>query len=143
MAIYNTADDTNNFIKQGTSNNDSYYIDNTKVTIIENENAGEDTVFSTIDYTLNENIENLTLTTILEAEKIEIPNLSGEIGYLYGHPAKYRLDNKQGDNYLIFNNTDTSPVSADCGIVAVKNILIQSGIIPEDVHSLIVCRLGF
>lgn len=37
MAIYNTADDTNNFIKQGTSNNDSYYIDNTKVTIIENE----------------------------------------------------------------------------------------------------------
>lgn len=76
MAIYNTADDTNNFIKQGTSNNDSYYIDNTKVTIIENENAGEDTVFSTIDYTLNENIENLTLTTILEAEKIEIPNLS-------------------------------------------------------------------
>ncbi len=44
MAIFTTVDDTNNFTKNGTSNDDFYYVDNKKVQIIENENCGEDTV---------------------------------------------------------------------------------------------------
>lgn len=45
MAIYNTSDDIKNFIKNGTTNDDFYYVDNKKVEIIENENGGEPTDF--------------------------------------------------------------------------------------------------
>ncbi len=31
MAIYNTSDDIKNFIKNGTTNDDFYYVDNKKV----------------------------------------------------------------------------------------------------------------
>jgi RHS repeat-associated protein len=42
--------------------NDSYNVDNTADTITENLNEGTDSVFSTINYTLGDNLENLTLT---------------------------------------------------------------------------------
>ena len=70
MTIYNTADNVNDIKKKGTNNDDFYYIDNEKVQIIEESNGGEDTVYSTLNYTLGNNIENLTLTTMLDAEKI-------------------------------------------------------------------------
>ena len=132
MAIFNTVDDTSNFTKNGTSNDDFYYVDNKKVQINENENGGEDTVYSPISYTLNDNIENLTLTTMLDAEKIKLSD--GSIGYLYGHPAKYKLDNCQGNsNYIVGGSIP----SGTCGIVSVKNILIQAGILPEDSETII------
>ncbi|OBQ26186.1 MAG: Ig family protein, partial [Anabaena sp. MDT14b] len=42
--------------------NDSYYVDSTVDIITENLNEGTDRVFSIIDYTLGDNLENLTLT---------------------------------------------------------------------------------
>ncbi|OBQ33133.1 MAG: hypothetical protein AN485_19570, partial [Anabaena sp. MDT14b] len=42
--------------------NDSYYVNSTADIITENLNEGTDSVFSIIDYTLGDNLENLTLT---------------------------------------------------------------------------------
>ncbi|MBD2143561.1 calcium-binding protein [Anabaena sp. FACHB-1250] len=64
-----TGNDLNNILNGGTGadtligglGNDSYYVDNTADIIIENLNEGTDTVFSIIDYTLGDNLENLTL----------------------------------------------------------------------------------
>ena len=46
----------------GGTGNDTYIIDSTDDTIIENANAGIDTVQSSVSYTLGDNLENLTLT---------------------------------------------------------------------------------
>ena len=46
----------------GGTGNDSYYVDNAADTITENSHEGTDTVFSTINYILGNNLENLTLT---------------------------------------------------------------------------------
>ncbi len=45
----------------GGAGNDSYYVDNIGDSITENLNEGTDTVFSTVSYTLGNNLENLTL----------------------------------------------------------------------------------
>ncbi|WP_172891209.1 beta strand repeat-containing protein, partial [Dolichospermum compactum] len=45
----------------GGDGNDTYYVDNTSDTITENANQGTDTVYSTIDYALSGNVENLFL----------------------------------------------------------------------------------
>jgi Ca2+-binding RTX toxin-like protein len=46
----------------GLSGNDKYYVDNTGDIVVEAADAGNDTVSSTINYTLGANVENLTLT---------------------------------------------------------------------------------
>ncbi|MEA5575695.1 hypothetical protein [Anabaena sp. UHCC 0451] len=45
----------------GRGGNDAYYVDNSGDTVIENLNEGRDTVYTTVDYTLGENVENLIL----------------------------------------------------------------------------------
>lgn len=51
----------------GLSGNDSYWVDNSGDVVIENINEGIDTVFSEISYTLPDNVENLTLTSHINA----------------------------------------------------------------------------
>jgi Ca2+-binding RTX toxin-like protein len=46
----------------GLTGNDSYYIDNAFDTVTETANAGSDSVYSTLNYTLTANVENLILT---------------------------------------------------------------------------------
>jgi trimeric autotransporter adhesin len=46
----------------GGAGNDTYYVDNAGDTVTEGLNAGTDSVFSSISYTLSTNLENLTLT---------------------------------------------------------------------------------
>lgn len=60
MVLKNSVDAVNNVIN-GTNDDDEYYIDNTRVQINENQNCGNDTIYASIDYTLGDNIENLTL----------------------------------------------------------------------------------
>lgn len=47
----------------GGAGNDLFYVDNAADTVTENANEGADTVWSTVDYVLGDNIENLTLLT--------------------------------------------------------------------------------
>ena len=60
----------------GGAGNDTYYVDNTADTITENLNEGTDIVFSIIDYTLGDNLENLTLqgTTAINGTGNELNN---------------------------------------------------------------------
>lgn len=46
----------------GLAGNDVYYVDNAGDVVAEHENAGTDTVIASVDYTLGENVEHLTLT---------------------------------------------------------------------------------
>ncbi|WP_150113254.1 beta strand repeat-containing protein [Methylobacter tundripaludum] len=46
----------------GGAGNDTYIVDNTADVVVENLNDGTDSVFASADYTLSDNIENLTLT---------------------------------------------------------------------------------
>ncbi|GCL41287.1 DUF4347 domain-containing protein [Dolichospermum planctonicum] len=61
----------------GGAGNDTYYVDNTADTITENLNEGTDIVFSIIDYTLGDNLENLTLqgTTAINGTGNDLDNI--------------------------------------------------------------------
>ncbi|HBH18393.1 MAG TPA: hypothetical protein DDX14_05550, partial [Cyanobacteria bacterium UBA9579] len=47
----------------GGAGNDSYFVDNTGDIVVENSNEGIDIIFTTVDYTLPENVENITLVS--------------------------------------------------------------------------------
>ena len=51
-------------LMQGGADNDTYIVDNVGDLVVENFNEGIDTVQSSINYTLTDNVENLTLTGI-------------------------------------------------------------------------------
>jgi Ca2+-binding RTX toxin-like protein len=61
----------------GGAGNDSYYVDNTADSITENTDEGTDRIFSIIDYTLGDNLENLTLqgTTAINGTGNELNNI--------------------------------------------------------------------
>ena len=46
----------------GGAGSDTYYVNNSNDVILENANGGNDTVYSSVNYTLGANVENLTLT---------------------------------------------------------------------------------
>lgn len=48
-------------IMKGGAGDDVYYVDNSGDSVIENENEGNDTIYSSISYQLPDNVENLTL----------------------------------------------------------------------------------
>jgi hypothetical protein len=80
----------------GGTGNDRYYVDNTVDMITENTNEGTDAVYSFINYTLGDNLENLVLTG---AEAI---NAAGNIwdNRLYGNTAANTLSSGAGKDYL-------------------------------------------
>ena len=45
----------------GGADNDTYYVDSAKDTVIESKNQGIDTVYTTINYTLGANVEQLDI----------------------------------------------------------------------------------
>ncbi|MUG93294.1 hypothetical protein F7734_12990 [Scytonema sp. UIC 10036] len=98
----------------GGNGNDSYYVDSTADTIIEELNAGTDSVWSSISWTLGENLEKLTLygSNSINGTGNQLNNtitgnaanniLSGGLGYdnLYGEAGDDTLDGGEGSDSL-------------------------------------------
>ncbi|MDM3843674.1 MAG: Calx-beta domain-containing protein, partial [Aphanizomenon gracile PMC638.10] len=80
----------------GGDGNDTYYVDNTSDTITENANQGTDIVYSTTNYVLSGNVENLTLTGTTAI------NGTGNAGnnVLTGNAADNTLDGGAGNDTL-------------------------------------------
>ncbi|EER46192.1 calcium-binding domain-containing protein, partial [Actinobacillus minor NM305] len=99
--------------------NDIYLVDNTKDIIVEAKNEGIDTVYSTVDYRLSENVENLVLigNTAKEAYGNELDNIltANNIGNtLNGGAGNDRLIGGlgadifiggEGADHFVFNTT--------------------------------------
>ena len=97
----------------GGNGNDIYYVDNTLDNVFESANAGTDTVYSTVNYTLTANVENLRLIgasgsgTGNASDNIIIgtdgnDNLTGGGGddWLYGRGGNNGLNGGDGNDYL-------------------------------------------
>ncbi|MDD1433189.1 VWD domain-containing protein, partial [Dolichospermum sp. ST_sed6] len=106
----------------GGKGNDTYFIDNTADTITENTDEGTDKVFSIIDYTLGDNLENLTLqgTTTINGTGNELNNsitgnaaanvLTGNLGndtLNGGAGADTMIGGLGNDSYNVDNTADT------------------------------------
>ncbi|WP_228048946.1 DUF4347 domain-containing protein [Nodularia sp. LEGE 06071] len=81
----------------GGAGNDSYYVDNVGDTITENADQGTDSVFSTLTYTLGNNLENLTLegTTAINGTGNTLNNT------LTGNSGNNVLNGKEGTDTMI------------------------------------------
>jgi Ca2+-binding RTX toxin-like protein len=77
--------------------NDTYNVDHAGCVVKENAGEGVDTVYSTVSYTLGDNVENLTLGNDA-FDVVTLPN--GNTAYVYGDPTAWApyLDWSQGDN---------------------------------------------
>jgi len=83
-------------IMNGGTGNDRCYVDNAGDVVMENVNEGTDTVYSSLNYTLGANLENLVLTGT------EAINAAGNIwdNRLYGNAAANTLSGDAGKDYL-------------------------------------------
>lgn len=80
----------------GGTGDDRYYVDSTTDTITEDFNQGSDTIYSTVNYTLGKNLENLTLTGSSATDGIG--NALGNS--IEGNDANNYLDGGNGNDYL-------------------------------------------
>jgi Ca2+-binding RTX toxin-like protein len=94
-------------ILSGGLGNDTYIIDNTKDTLIENANAGVDTVETSISYTLGKNLENLKLAYIY-ADNKDINGTGNALNNtITGNNGKNILSGGLGNDILDGNGNDT------------------------------------
>ena len=128
----------------GEPGNDTYVVDSTAATVVENANEGTDNVSSSITYTLGTNVENLTLTgtnaingTGNDLNNLLLGNtaanlLNGGLGdyTLYGGQGNDTLNGLTGndalygglgdDNYVVDSTGDSVAESADQGTDKVR-----------------------
>ncbi|MEQ9355834.1 M10 family metallopeptidase C-terminal domain-containing protein [Coleofasciculus chthonoplastes] len=88
----------------GGTGNDSFVVDSTGDTVTEYANQGSDRVYSSISYTLGNNLENLTLTGTASSGRGNSLNnsISGNSSnnYLYGYAGNDYLSGSSGNDYL-------------------------------------------
>ncbi len=127
----------------GGAGNDFYYVDNLGDTIIENVGEGTDTVFSTITYTLGNNLENLTLqgTSAINGTGNSLNNrIRGNSGnnVLRGGAGNDILDGKAGADTMIGGTGNDSYYVDHVGDIITEN----SGQGTDTVFSTISYTLG-
>ncbi|MEA5578418.1 calcium-binding protein, partial [Anabaena sp. UHCC 0451] len=117
----------------GGTGNDSYYVDNTLDSITEAASAGTDTVFSTITYTLGNNLENLTLqgtSTINGTGNDLINRITGNAAanILTGFAGNDVLDGKAGaDTFTGGLGNDRLNLGLNDGAVDIVNYASGDG----------------
>lgn len=101
----------------GSAANNAYFIDNVHDTVKESANGGKDTVYSTVDYTLSDNVENLVLLNIrpINGTGNDLDNLiKGNVGanvldgglgndVLIGGEGRDVLTGGEGNDTFLFN----------------------------------------
>ncbi|TAN70255.1 MAG: hypothetical protein EPN17_06135 [Methylobacter sp.] len=98
-------------ILEGGDGNDTYVIDNTMDQIIENATGGNDTVESSITYTLSDILENLTLT------RMENLNATGnnDNNYINGNSGNNQIDGGLGADTMAGSAGDDRYIAVDAG----------------------------
>ena len=93
----------------GGAGDDIYYVDNPGDKVIENPGEGDDTVFSTIDYTAPDNVENITALTN------EDINLYGNDlnNVLHGNDGANVLEGRGGNDNLYGHGGDDILIGGD------------------------------
>ena len=110
----------------GAAGNDVYIVDNAGDVVIENANQGTDTVIASINYTLTDNVENLTLSGVghLSGTGNDLVNvLIGNEGNntLTGNGGNDTLDGGAGADTLIGGIGNDLYIVDDMGDVVVEN----------------------
>lgn len=120
----------------GGDGNDMYVVDNVSDVVIENPNEGTDLVRSSVTYTINSNIENLTLTgtAAINGTGNTLDNLiigNSAVNTLTGGAGNDTLDGGAGadiliggigdDTYIVDNTGDVITENSDEGIDTVQS----------------------
>jgi len=114
-------------VMTGGIGHDNYVVDNAGDVVLENQNQGIDTVYSSIDYALGENLENVTLTgnNNLNASGNELDNTlignSGNNTLDGGTGVDYMAGGVGDDTYIVDSVDDTVVEAANEGIDLVKS----------------------
>lgn len=103
---------------EGGNGNDYYYVNSDRDVVVEAKNGGEDTVYTSIDYTLADNVETLRLTdTDLTVQGNALNNrIVGTSGSdtMYGGDGDDSLQALGGENYL-FGEGGNDTLSSEDG----------------------------
>ncbi|MFA5904527.1 MAG: calcium-binding protein [Desulfobacula sp.] len=102
-------------IMTGQGGDDTYYVDNAGDQVIENADEGQDTVQTSVGYTLGDNVENLILLDFSMPEKGLVDGLPSLV---YGYPKRNEQDYMQGDANPDYQGT--------CALTAIANKLIEA-----------------
>ena len=133
----------------GGAGNDTYYVDNVGDYVLELAGQGHDQVFSTIDYTLPVNVEDLTLTgTAISGTGNSADNtiegndgnniLTGGSGNdtLYGAGGDDTLIGGAGsDTYIYKANSGHKTIIETLSATDVNVLTLTGGIKPSDIHA--------